>query len=267
MKKIKITALPCLCADVFDGTNEIRSGGEALNFAVHASRFENTEVTLLGVIGDDVYGKAILADIAKTAIDAGHIRIDRVLPTATNRTFLTADGDRFYKDNSWDGRILENLCITSDEEKVIAASDVVFVHFRASCFNEVVELKKKYGFKLAVDFDVYRDFAVMERFAPFIDFFMISGSEELLHFFCGFSEKYGGLFNMTLGENGSVTYFGGREYRVNAEKVDAVADTTGCGDSYHAGFVCSYLTDGDIERAMHIGSHIAAGTLGHYGGF
>ena len=37
MNKIKLTALPCICADVFYGTEIIRPGGEALNFAAHAS--------------------------------------------------------------------------------------------------------------------------------------------------------------------------------------------------------------------------------------
>ena len=30
---INIVALPCLCVDVFDGTDELCAGGEALNFA------------------------------------------------------------------------------------------------------------------------------------------------------------------------------------------------------------------------------------------
>ena len=50
-------------------------------------------------------------------------------------------------------------------------------------------------------------------------------------------------------------------------KVDTVIDTTGCGDSYHAGFVCSYILEKDIEKAMSVGSEIAAETLMHYGGF
>ena len=43
---INLVALPCLCVDVFDGTNEMRAGGEALNFATHASRFEEINVIL-----------------------------------------------------------------------------------------------------------------------------------------------------------------------------------------------------------------------------
>ena len=41
MNKIKLTALPCICADVFYGTEIIRPGGEALNFAAHASHFKD----------------------------------------------------------------------------------------------------------------------------------------------------------------------------------------------------------------------------------
>ncbi len=96
---------------------------------------------------------------------------------------------------------------------------------------------------------------------------MISGSEELLPKFRELSYKYDCLFNISLAEQGSVTYFKGKEFRVQAVKVDAVIDTTGCGDSYHAGFVCSYMLENDIEKAMRVGSEIASETLKHYGGF
>lgn len=264
---IKLTALPCLCVDVFDGTEEIRPGGEALNFAVHAAGFEEIDVTLLGVVGDDEYGRAILKAIEDKRIEKKYIRTDRDYVTANNRTYLTPEGDRYYKENSWNGKILDNYRLSEKEEEVLASSEVVFVHFWASCFQEVLELKKKYSFKLAVDFDVYRDFEDMEQYAPYIDFFMISGKEELLQHFHAFSQKYEGLFNMSLGDKGSVTYYRGSEYRVKAKKVDEVVDTTGCGDSYHAGFVCSYLLSGDIEKAMHKGSELAAETLSHFGGF
>ncbi len=267
MKKIRLTALPCLCADVFYGTDTIRPGGEALNFAAHASRFRDIDVTLLGVVGKDKYAEAIMEAISKLDIDKRHIRIDERYPTANNMTYLTESGDRYYKDDSWNGKILDNLVLNDTEIKVLSASDVVFVHFWASCFSQVIELKKTLGFKLAVDFDVYRDFSDMERYAPYVDFFMISGSEELLPRFKELSDKYHCLFNMSLAEHGSVTYFNGQEFRVQAVKVENIIDTTGCGDSYHAGFVCSYMLGNDIEKAMNVGSEIAAETLKHYGGF
>lgn len=58
-----------------------------------------------------------------------------------------------------------------------------------------------------------------------------------------------------------------KSLKLKAVKVDTIIDTTGCGDSYHAGFVCSYILENDIEKAMRVGSEIAAETLMHYGGF
>ena len=267
MKKINLVALPCLCVDVFDGTDEIRPGGEALNFAAHASKFDDIDVTILGVVGDDVYAKYIMDSIADKKINTKYIRIDKNQVTANNITYLTPSGDRYYKDDSWNGKILDNIVLNDTEIKVIAEADVVFVHFWASCFRQIMELKKRYDFKLAVDFDVYRDFEDMKQFAPYIDFFMISGTEEFLPFFENFSNCYDGLFNMTLAERGSVTYHKGNEYLVPANPINHIVDTTGCGDSYHAGFVCSYMLDGNISKAMRVGSEFAAQTLAHYGGF
>lgn len=267
MKRIRLTALPCICADVFYGTDTIRPGGEALNFAAHASRFRDIDVTLLGVVGKDKYAEVIMGSISKLDINKSHIRIDERYPTANNITYLTESGDRYYKDDSWNGKILDNLVLNDEEIKILSGSDAVFVHFWASCFSQVINLKKTLGFKLAVDFDVYRDFSDMERYAPYVDFFMISGSEELLPRFRELSDKYPCLFNMSLAEHGSVTYFNGQEFRVQAVKVENIIDTTGCGDSYHAGFVCSYMLGNDIEKAMNVGSEIAAETLMHYGGF
>lgn len=267
MEKIKLTALPCICADVFDGTDIIRPGGEALNFAAHASCFKDIDVTLLGIIGKDRYAEVIMDSISDLDIDKEFIRIDERYQTANNMTYLTSDGDRYYKEDSWNGKILDDIILNDTEIRILSESDVVFIHFWASCLCQVVELKKSFGFKLAVDFDVYRDLDVMERLAPYIDFFMISGSEELLPKFRELSDKYSCLFNISLAEKGSVTYYKGKEFKVQAEKVDTIVDTTGCGDSYHAGFVCSYILENDIVKAMKVGSEIAAKTLKHYGGF
>lgn len=44
-------------------------------------------------------------------------------------------------------------------------------------------------------------------------------------------------------------------------KVDRIIDTTGCGDSFGAGFVAAYLKDGDAEKAATFGNLVAAGKL------
>ena len=92
MNKIKLTALPCICADVFYGTDIIRPGGEALNFAAHASHFKNVDVMLLGIVGKDKYAEVIMDSIETLALDKDHIRIDERYPTAIKMIHGT---DRF----------------------------------------------------------------------------------------------------------------------------------------------------------------------------
>ena len=77
---INLVALPCLCVDVFDGTDELRAGGEALNFAVHASKFEEFNVSILGAVGQDSYAKFIMDSISDKRIDVSHVRVEKDNP-------------------------------------------------------------------------------------------------------------------------------------------------------------------------------------------
>ena len=161
---------------------------------------------------------------------------------------------------------LHQNTIDSDKNR-IASADIIFITFDSPNFDDVLELRKSCRFQLAVDFNVLRDFKKIETIVPYINFFFISGEKSILLQFQKWSERYDNIFNITLAENGSVTYYMGKEYRVDAVPVNNVIDTTGCGDSYHAGFLCSYLRDCDIINAMNEGSRVASKTLSHIGGF
>ena len=147
--------------------------------------------------------------------------------------------------------------LTRTESQVL----IIFITFDSPNFDDVLELRKSCRFQLAVDFNVLRGFKKIETIVPYIDFFFISGEKSILLQFQKWSEQYDNIFNITLAENGSVTYYMGKEYRVDAVPVNNVIDTTGCGDSYHAGFLCSYLRDCDIINAMNEGSRVASKTL------
>ncbi len=156
----------------------------------------------------------------------------------------------------------------SDEDiEVLKRSDIVFINYYCPNLADVLKLRETNSFKLAVDFDEVRNFDELEKIVPYIDFFFISGDEGILPVLKKWSEKYNGIFNATLAENGSVTFFSGKEYRVKAVPVAEIVDTTGCGDSYHAAFICSYVKDKDIISAMNEGSAVASKTLAHIGGF
>lgn len=265
--KTRILCMPTLCADIFDATGEILPGGEALNFACIACRYDHVDVSLLGAIGEDEPGRAILRAIDARAIDRQNVHVIPGGATATHRIYHTPEGDRYFKPDSWQGGVFAAYRLTEADCRAMQDADVVFCTYYSPNFREILACRKVGGFRLAVDFDVDRDFERMEEVLPWVDFFLISGNESVLPVAKAWSEKFDALFNVTLAAQGSVTFQHGRAYRVEAVPVREVIDTTGCGDSYHAGFVCRYLLDGDITAAMHEGSRVASETLGHMGGF
>lgn len=263
----RILCMPTLCADIFESTGEILPGGEALNFACIASRYDHVELSLLGAIGDDEPGRHILKVIGEHGINADSVHVIESGSTATHLISNTPEGDRYFKSGAWQGGVFQTYRLTEDDARALRSQDVVFTTWTSPNFRETLEIRRESSFLLAVDFDVFRNYDAMEAVLPFVDFFLISGVESVLPVARAWSEKYDGLFNVTLAAQGSVTYHHGREYRVQAVPVEKVIDTTGCGDSYHAGFVCSYIKDHDILAAMQEGSRVASETLGHTGGF
>ena len=263
----RILCMPTLCADIFEHSGEILPGGEALNFACIACRYDHVDVSLLGAIGEDAPGRHIQQVIRDRRIDGRNVHVIPGGATATHKISIDAHGDRYFKPGAWNGGVLNTYRLTEHDVAAMNAADIVFCPWYSPNFREALEARKKGGFRLAIDFDIERDFMKMESVLTWVDFFMISGDDSVLPVARTWSEKYDGLFNVTLAERGSVTYHHGTEYRVAAVPVDRVIDTTGCGDSYHAGFICSYVKDGDVTAAMHEGSRVASETLSHVGGF
>jgi len=266
---VRITATPCLCADVFDHSGEIVPGGEALNFACSACRYEHIDMALLGAIGDDIYGRQILTEIDRRPIDRSCVHIISGGATATHRIYLTEQGDRYFKPDSWNGGCFETFSLEDGDTAMLGQADIVHITHTAPIFADILRLKQEFGYRISADFNVEDNFEFLASVASYIDYFFISGAgreAELSNLLRSFSEKYDGIFIVTLAEDGSAAYHHGKEYRVSAQPVDRVIDTTGCGDSYQAGFIGEITRGGDIIAAMKEGSAVASYTLSHIGG-
>ncbi len=261
-----VVSLTCICADVYDGTDIVRAGGEALNFSANISTFEGIDAFLIGAVGTDKYGESILRQAKEFPLDISHVHIIEG-ETAHNITYLTEGGDRYYKADSWHGGVYQDFVPDADDEALLARAD--WVHITSACpvLGNVIGMKRKYGFNLAVDFNVRRDIENWLPLLPFIDLMFVSADDELLPILRELSEKFGCIFIGTLAERGSRAFRKGTETVCAAVKVDNVIDTTGCGDSFEAGFVASYSQYGDILKAMESGSLAASRVLSHYGGF
>lgn len=128
---INLVALPCLCVDVFDGTDELRAGGEALNFAVHASKFEEFNVSILGAVGQDSYAKFIMDSVSDKRIDVSHVRVEEDKVTANNRILnYDVPGEAVYEiEKSFKGIVIfanhEKCYDPENDHKYINAEDFI----------------------------------------------------------------------------------------------------------------------------------------------
>ena len=108
----RILCMPILCADIFEHSGEILPGGEALNFACIACRYDHVDVSLLGAIGEDKPGRAILRVIDERGINRTNVHVIPGGATATHHISIDEHGDRYFKPGAWRGGVLNTYRLT-----------------------------------------------------------------------------------------------------------------------------------------------------------
>jgi len=265
----KILALTCCCVDVFPERGNIIAGGNALNVAANCSKTGKADAFLMGNIGTDLYSEKI-----KEMADKYRINRDRLYEidgeSASNKVYLTADGDRYFKDDSWTSGVYQDYKISIHDEtfmrSFMRSFGAVATTFNDPNFAHILEIRGTSDFLLSVDFLDHTPKDEWSDYLCAIDLFFISGKSESLPLLKKWSAKYPEtVFVATLGENGSIAYKNGDEYTCEAVKVEKVVDTTGCGDSYQGAFIVDYMINEDVLSAMKAGSEAAAVTLSFVG--
>ncbi len=81
--------------------------------------------------------------------------------------------------------------------------------------------------------------------------------ENLQNFICEESRKLKNSIIVTRGGKCTLAARNGNAFKENVQKVNIV-NTTGCGDSFSAGFLYEYLTSGDMQKSLALGTSCAA---------
>ena len=142
--------------------------------------------------------------------------------------------------------ILSINVLNEEELNVIAHADAVCTHF-SRMLHQVLDAKKKYHFKLAVDFDVYRDFDGYVA-CLYIDYFMIRRQICLLYHSNRFFQEYDDRLICSHRTCGSILSVW-KWLSVFASVAEYVIDVRIGVRYYHAGFVCEHLIHGEIVEA------------------
>lgn len=164
----KILAMTFCCVDIYPEKEIITAGGNSLNLAAACSKTKKADVYLMGNIGMDIYAEKI-----KEKADEFNINRERLYEvegdTASNKLYLTEDGDRYEKEDSWNGGVYDVYKLSSDDEAFLKEFDVVATTVWDPTFKHIINLKRNSKFLLAVDFSDHTPTDEWLEFIPMID--------------------------------------------------------------------------------------------------
>ncbi len=253
-EKLHVLSLSVLISEL-----SVSRGGIAPNIAYTLSLL-GEKPQLLVSVGEDA--REYMADLAEHGIDTTAVSYSQ-LPTATY-TVLTDSKDcqvgGFYLGAMAESAGLSLRPHVADQPFVVVSS-----HDPAGMRMQVAEAAE---LKLRLFYDVSQQVSNVDA----ADLLAGLAAAELLilnDFELGvFAKKTGKTEQeiiaavetcvVTLGEQGSRVYANGQEYKIAAVPVSVVADPTGAGDAFRAGFLYGYVRDWDVAKCAQLGATTAA---------
>ncbi len=230
-------------------------GGKGFNQAVGARRL-GADVSMVGRIGDDVFGDMFMAKLEQEGIDSSRVTRDPKAGTAIASPVIDASGQ-----NSIIAAPRANMRVTPADvlvaEEQIAAADVLMLQFEipTATSKRAAEIARKHGTMVLLDpAPVEHGF---ERFAAPIDY--VVPNEIEAHMLTGrmTPEEAGAVLLpetrrgvvVSLGEQGAMAIDRAALLRFPAYKVKVV-DTTGAGDAFRAGLAVKIAEGASLADAV-----------------
>lgn len=249
------------------------AGGKGLNQSVAISKL-GAEVSFIGAVGDDDYGKMLL-DAMKTY----NIRFEGVVrkDVSTGLAFVTVvQGDNFIIINEGANGTVSEDVIRSREDVIKEADFVVLqLEIPVESVLESAKIAKKYGKTVVLNPAPCKP--VPEELYSYVDILIPNEHEAaaLVGFPCDteesvkkavkcLKEKGVGTVIITLGERGCMYKADAETVSVPAVKTVAV-DTTSAGDSFIGGLVCRLALGESIISAVKYATRVSSITVSRKG--
>lgn len=244
----------------------IQGGGKVPNAILAAARL-GSRCTMIGITGDDRYGRLCREDLAAHGVDVSALQLQ---PGGTALCVsIVAGGKKHYIEHPAGHRMLR-----PDEilESQLAGAKYLMLYQMDAAAIAAARMARNLGVKVVVDADEYDQRLVdhMELIDVLIasEYFYqaacrgINMEEDLR----ALAAKGPETVIVTMGEKGSVGLEKGVLFKADAWKIDHVVDTTGAGDVFHGAF-CHYLCQGyQAKDAARLAGAVSAVKCMFFGG-
>lgn len=242
-------------------------GGIGANIAANLARLGDRPV-LLGSVGKEA--ESYIDNLAALGIDVSHVHFSQ-LPTASFN--VITDGEDSQVGGFYQGAMSDSDDLSLQPWQGQDAVVVIAAH-NPEAMNRQVRECQQYGLKLVYDpgqqvADPATDLAtgVSEADVLIVNDYEFSLLCQKLNVAPDELKKRIPIVITTLGKDGSVIE--GRDVpapvRVGIAKPDTVADPTGAGDGYRAGFLYGYLRQWDLLKCGQLGAVIASFIVERHG--
>lgn len=247
-------------------------GGGGANIAVGCSYF-GLNCALIGSVGENPFKNIILQKLIKKSVACEYIKIEKNYLNISS-ILLSQHGERtiiHYCPPHSINIIHNNLLQHAPKSKMMYMGNVpgVSLHER----KKTLSLFKKNSAMICVGLgisDCRSGFSYLKELLSYVDILILNTHEfsELVkkqYSDINFKTNQANLIQfdkqilvLTDAEKGAYAYYGGSVFFQKALPPKSIIDTTGAGDAFTSGFLSSYLTYKNIEKALLRGSEYAS---------
>ncbi len=252
----------------------VHNGGNAMTAAVNLRKL-GVESYLIGKVGDDVFGKALLKGVCESGVCTNGVKVDQEAQTSVSIVLLQNGERSFLHTVGANG----TFGLKDIDFSVIEKVDAVFLTgtFLMDTFDgkesiEFLKRCKEMGKTTFLDvcFDAKNRWGdIINGYLPYVDYFMPSVDEAReISKIDGTPDEMADVFSslgaknviIKLGSKGSyIRLYGECVGRVfPPQKVENVVDTTGAGDSFCSGFLSGFARNLPTEECMALANSAGA---------
>lgn len=260
---------------------ELCGGGTGANTAVALARL-GLPVAFVGMIGDDLYGRDIQADLAAERVELSGLRVRSDVPTPTVIAVVQPDGDRVVVIWPVTGGAHTRLGPEDLDPAQIARA--AWLHTTGMCLDQQpvadavlygMQIAREAGVPVSLDLNLRLELGeggwrpgqrqAVEQAVALADVVLGSAEEEIVPLAGGgpVEAAVRALVEgkrtviARLGESGAFLAWPGGEAHVRGFPVK-VADTLGAGDAFNAGYIAARLASLSEPDAVRWGNAVAA---------
>jgi len=237
-----------------------QGGGKVASGMVATARL-GIKCAMLGAVGDDIFGKFVIADFKKHGIDTSSMRISAGHTTSMSVVLSEAEkGSRtiLHKLGTTPRHTMDEMDATK-----IQNAEYLFICQADAVVNHAADIARAAGTKVFIDADGYGEdiMAMLPKTDVFVgsNYFYnhLFGNDEYEKNCRNIMEKGPEIALFTLGEHGCVGVSREGFFKLPGFKVDVV-DTVGAGDVFHGAFVAGLLQNKSVEEAARQACAVAA---------